>query len=381
MGTTPTSGDFQAVNMTSESISGSPQTTASAQLRADRMSSGQIVTGLEVGGDINFEFAKTKFMDDFLEGAMFGTWQSSNIVTVDLEIDATAKTITRASGDFDTELDVGDVIVLSGFTNPANNTIAQVIQIVSATVIKCSFKGTVVNETATVTSAFQRGDRLTIGTTRNFYSIEKKFTDLTTKGINYRGSMISGFNIEAAYGAIITGAFNVMSTGYETADSAGELMTNSRTVKSPEAKNPFNGSIDMPFLTSSATGTLADVDFCIQSLNLSLNNNLQAQNCIGRIAPKDLTEGEATIEVGLNAYLSNDTWPILEKKLSQDPFAMGFLLSNVDGWYGFYLPAIQVSFDDPSSGGANQIISLDMSGTAKVGANNEKSLYIYRLPS
>ena len=72
---------------------------------------------------------------------------------------------------------------------------------------------------------------------------------------------------------------------------------------------------------------------------------------------------------------------MLAKKLSQEPFQLGWVLSNVSGWYGFYLPAVQVSFDDPSAGASNEILSMDMSGTGKVGPNNEKSLYIYRAPS
>ena len=142
--------------------------------------------------------------------------------------------------------------------------------------------------------------------------------------------------------------------------------------------NSLNGSIDMPFLASSAIGTLQEVGFCIQSLGLELNNSLTAQNCIGKVEAADFSPGTAQISVDLSAYLANDNWSLLQKKLTQEPFALGFMLRNVDGWYGFYLPAIQVSFDDPSSGGANQEISLDMSGTAKVGPNGESALYIYR---
>jgi hypothetical protein len=54
------------------------------------------------------------------------------------------------------------------------------------------------------------------------------------------------------------------------------------------------------------------------------------------------------------------------------------MLKNSGGWYGFYLPQVQVSFEDPTSNGQNQDVMLDMTGTAKVGASGESALVIYR---
>jgi hypothetical protein len=79
--------------------------------------------------------------------------------------------------------------------------------------------------------------------------------------------------------------------------------------------------------------------------------------------------------------LKDGNWGLLAKKLSQEAFAIGFMVKNTDGWYGFYMPAIQVSFDDPASGGQNQEISMEMTGTAKVGSGGESALSIYRAPA
>jgi len=76
--------------------------------------------------------------------------------------------------------------------------------------------------------------------------------------------------------------------------------------------------------------------------------------------------------------LKDGNWDLLARKLSQDPFAIGFMVKNSGGGYGFYIPALQVSFDDPNSGGANQDVSMDMSGQAKVGSSGESALTIYR---
>lgn len=380
IGETPVAGDFSTVRFTSESLSGTPTTTQSQQIRSDRMSSGQITTGLEVSGDVNFELAKDPAFEKILESAMLNSWDTQGIQAVDLEIDASAKTISRASGDFNATLDVGDFISLSGFSNSVNNVQAQVVAINSALEIKVVFNesaGAVVNEVGVGTS-YKRADRLSIGAVKKSFSVEKAFLDLSNKAIIYRGQMANTLSLNVTYGEIINGTVGFNGTGYEPVDAAIEFITNGRTIEPASTSNALNGSIDMPFVNSSATGVLDEATFCIQSAAINLNNNFQPETCIGLAAPKDYSAGEASIEISLSAYLADANWDFLAKKLSQEPFALGFMVKNAGGFYGFYLPAVQTSFSDPSSGGANQQISLEMTGTAKVGANGESALYIYR---
>lgn len=380
LGVTPVAGNFETVRFISESISGSPQTTESQQIRSDRLASGQIVTGLEVQGDVGFELAKDPTLDKFFASAMLSAWSVATPVTVDLEYDAVAKTITRDSGDFNDDLEVGDIITTIDFVNANNNTQHQVTSIVSATVIKVSSnatKGDLVSEVGTGTS-YKRADKIGIGSTKKSFSFEKAFLDISGKALIYRGMMADGFNLNISYGEIVNGSFTFVGTGYENAKVATDFITNGRTIAPASTTNSLNGSVDMPFLNSSATGVLDEVSFCIQSLGLTLSNNSTAQTCIGKVAPKDYSFGTASVEVNLSAYLAADNWELLASKLNQDAFALGGMMKNADGWYGFYLPAIQVSFDDPSSSGANQDISLEMSGVAKVGPNQEKSLYLYK---
>lgn len=86
-------GSFKTARFTSEQYSGTPETTESAQIRTDRQSSGQIVTGLAVEGGHNFELAKEQAIEDFLESAMFNTWVQSPLRTVALSLNATTKNL------------------------------------------------------------------------------------------------------------------------------------------------------------------------------------------------------------------------------------------------------------------------------------------------
>lgn len=370
-------GEFKTVRFISEELSGSPETTESQQIRTDRMSSGQVVTGLTVGGNHSFELAKESALEDFLESAMYNAWVTSTIVNGTFEIDIDLKKIIRVTGSFVTEgVVVGDFITLSNFVNAANNTI---VMVTSVSALELTYAGpTGMVDAASEAASYQIADKLSIGTTKKSLSIEKAFTDLTTKAINYRGMIAASMELNIEYGSLISGSFGFSGNDYVTADAASEFMTFEHYITEAATTNTLNGSVDMPFLATNVTGAWLTDSFCIQSLNLNLSNNLTTQTCIGNIAPEDYTPGTAQIEASLSSYLKDGNWDLLARKLSQDSFGLGFMVKNTGGWYGFFVPALQVSFDDPSSQGANQDVSMDMSGQAKVGSNGESAITLYR---
>ncbi len=372
-------GGFKTARFTSEKYSGTPQTTESTQIRTDRMSSGQVVTGLTVGGGHSFELAKEGPIEDFMESAMFNAWDATVITaTRSMALDATAKTITCVTGSFvDEGLVVGDVIILSNFVDTGNNVVVQVTGVIA---LVLNFAGPTGMVTATESATYTRADKLSIGTTRKSLTVEKCFTDLTTKALIYRGMLVSQMELNVQYGSLISGTFDTSGNDYVNADAAGEFASYLEYIDAAATTNTLNGSVDMPFLTTNVTGAFVQDTFCIQSLKIAMANNLTPQTCIGRSAPENYNPGTSQIKIDLSSYLKDANWDMLARKLSQASFALGFVVKNTDGWYGFYLPAIQVSFEDPSSGGANQDISMAMTGTAKVGATGESALSIYRLP-
>lgn len=373
------SGDFQTARFVSEQYSGTPETTESAQIRTDRQSSGQVVTGLTVEGGHTFELAKEKAIEDFMESAMSNSWVTTPEVLVSLEINATTRKVIRSSGSFvDEGVKVGQFLQLDGFPSAVNNTVVMVMVV---TALEITFAGPEGMISESGGDSYQICDYLDIGITKKSLTIEKTFLDLTEKAIVYPGSLVSQMDLTVEYGSIITGTFQTMGVGYEVASQASEFASYNTSFDDPATTSSLNGSVDMPFLATDVTGTWEQDAFCLQSLAISLNNNLTVQNCIGRAAPQDYSLGTAQITADLSSYLKDGNWGMLARKMTQQPFALGFMVGNVDGWYGFYIPALQVSFDDPQSAGANQEVSMEMSGVAKVGANQESSLTIYRAPT
>lgn len=372
-------GGFKTARYISEKYSGTPETVESAQIRTDRQSSGQVVTGLTVDGGHAVELASEEAIEDFLESAMFNAWDDSFTAhTRSIALDATAKTLTCVTGSFvDEGIVIGDIIVLTDFASAGNNV---PVQVTAVSDLVISYAGPTGMATVTESATYQRASKLDIGTTKKSLTVEKSFLDLTTKAIIYKGVLVSEMTLDVAYGSLISGSFDTQANDYDTADAASEFASYLEYISDPATSNTLNGSVDMPFLVTNVTGSYVQDSFCIQSLKVALNNNLTVQTCIGRAAPENYNPGTAQIKVDLKSYLKDANWDLLARKLSQDSFALGFMVKNTDGWYAFYMPALQVSFDDPSSGGQNQDVAIEMSGTAKVGANSESALSIFRPP-
>jgi hypothetical protein len=378
-GETPVAGNFSAPRMVSESYSATPETTESKQIRTDRQSSGQVVTGLTVEATHNIELAKETILESFMESAMFSTWNVLALFNADLSYNAATRELTRAAGSWiSAGIAKGDYATLSGMANSANNTQIIVTEVVSATVLKIVGKGLVNEPVAAVGAGFKRADKLQIGTTKKSFSMEKSFLDLTNKAINYKGMIARGMNLNVNYGEIITGDFMFSGNFSEAVDQAADFLTFGRTINPQATSQSMNGSIDMPFVVNSLSGTFEEAAICVKTLGLKLDNNFTPVTCIGKAAPEDYTPGTAKVDVELSAYLEDDSWSLMPYKLTQDPFALGFMVKNSDGWYGFYLPAVQATFDDPAAGGQNQDVMLNMRAMAKVGDNGESTLYIYR---
>jgi hypothetical protein len=386
--------DGGVVRKTSESLSGTPTTTESAELRTDRMSGGQVVTGLESGGDINFELSKDLMYESFIAGAMMNVWKTGHSAPAGSVVltknaapdDQTAKlTIAGSTADFDGQgraLAAGDILVLGGFTNPVNNGPVQIISVTDATNLVVSVPRLSTTETAAA-GTIKLPDYVDIGTMIQSWTLSKAYTDvlhLATQeqhSQRYTGSLVNRMSLNVAYGEIVTGTFGFLSNGYEQEHPSlhQKVKTAGGQIAPAGTANPLNGSVDMPMVTVDGQPT----DFCIQNLSLELNNNATPQNCIGKLAPNRYNLGTANISINASIYLGDQSYDrFMPAKLSMVPISIAFAALNADGGYAFDLRAVQLTFPDPSQGGGDQPVIIEASGTAKVGINGVSALRIWR---
>ena len=351
------------------------------------MSSGQVVTGLEVGGSLEYELSAGTYFDQMFAAAMMSQFVAAATIAgtdVTLTPDGTDDQLATLTitGDFTTiSADVGDVLQLV----PATGAVVTVtvISVTSTTELQVA---TAAGEAA-ITSVVMDVEvpaHLVIGAEQQSYTFGKSYLDvqheLTTDNHSqtYTGGLVNGFTLDATYGNICTGAFEVMGNGYELEAPSYEqqIVTAGGTINPASTEQPINSSIDIQLLT--ADGEAAT--YCTESFQLAFTNGLDPTNCIGSAAPEGYTLGTANIEVNSNIYLSDSAYDLwMFNKLTQAPVALTFILNNSAGGWAFALAAVQLSFPDPSSGGQDTQTMIEGSGTGKVGPNGESSLTIYKL--
>lgn len=377
------------IRFTSESLSGTPQTTESQEARTDRMSGGQVVTGLNSGGDISGELSQYPAMDQIISMAMMMPW------SVPVSYGATSLTQTKVAGndqlaDWVLSVDltsappqVGDLLTVDGFTNAVNNGPRQVVSVTLPSTVRVTVPRASTDE-AIAAAVIAMPAYVDIGDDVISMTLSKSYEDVThaaTTDVHsqrYTGALVNQLAVNMTWGEIVTSTATFVANGYlqEAPSLAQQVIAAGGTVPPAPTDQPLNGSVDMPMVTVGGQPT----DYCIQSLNFTLNNNLTPQTCLGKIAPTKYSQGTAAINVTANIYLGDPSYDaFMPAKLTQQPVSMLFAAENADGGYVFDFRAVQLSFPDPSSGGRDQQVLINATGVAKVGPNGTSALRIYRL--
>jgi hypothetical protein len=375
-GVTPGAGDFTELRMTSEDLTGTPQTVESAGLRADRQSSGQVNTGLEISGGWDFEASYDASIRQFIEQAMMNdVVAATNEGPSTFDISGGGVNIDRTVGDFTTNISPGDVVVLSGYANAVNN---QPVLVTGVTALQLTVVGEgLVDEVGTGDEDVTRPAYYTIGTIEKSMSISKEFLDVAdgnVRNIAYTGMRVGEMTMAFAFGSIVTGRFSLAGNGYSTPTVP---ITNARTVNAAGSDNPLDASNGFGWLLVDDQ----DIDICLENFEFTLNNNLQAQNCIGELAPKDQILGSAAVSFSATMFLGLVSWDtFMANKLSQTPLSLAFYTrDDLNQGYAITMDRIQVNFPDPAGSGRDAQVSLDVTGTASYDAAAAQTMRIYLL--
>ena len=370
----PSAANLTEFRKTAESLSGTPKITESNEVTGDAQPTGQLIVGLDVAGGLDGELASTKSHLDFIEAGMRSTW-GGTITTgaATLSIDASAKTITRSAGSFITDtFKVNDMVALAGFANTTNNTIVQITAL-TATVITYAGPSDMVTEAAVASTTVTRPDYVEWGATDASFTLAKDFLDLTNKSITYPGQRIASFKLDFKYGSIGTVNFTMAGTGYELPTTP---FTNGKTIDPVATESALNASSDLGVVIIDGV----PASYCIEGLNLDINNNIQPVECLGSIAPQDQTPTGLSVSVGMDVFLEDSNFDLHGKKLSQTPIAISYFVRDGNNkGYAVQVPAVQLSFDDAQGGGKRQLNKLSLSGVAKRDAAFGNTIRIYKL--
>lgn len=319
----------------------------------------------QITGEFAIELS-AQSQDELLAGAMTSSWVAGTTATgLSVTVDADAKSFTRAAGDFTTSVEVGDLVRFPGLTG--ENSKPFIVSAVSALVVTgASIQHELTDESA-VTTSFIVGDKLETGNLCKTYSILTVFTGTCGAANAYlltRGVEISGFTIEQAVNAMVTGSFPFigLSQSVLTSYPAGS------TFPYGYEAQPFS-SVDVSVFNGTAPLRLID------TFTITNDNGASAQYALGNDSVAFIERGRAANTFSLAGKLYDMT--LLDLFLNETQVELTSVLAGPDGAMSFTLKRAELTAATPEIGGPESV-TLSMEGQA-TGNSMQSSIVIQRI--
>jgi len=317
-GVPPATLDMTEIRNTEDTVVLARDNFVSNERRGDRGIHDMRLGNKQPGGDINFEFSYASF-DDFMAAALCADYDTSledlddawaapyaltGTSAIDgITVDATAQTITRATGSWITDgLRVGDVITIAGFTEegPPDETVNnQTTQITDLTATVITVSSSTLEDTASARDDIEfttSATEVKKGTTVTSFAVEKVFSDLDTPEYQlYTGGIINGFSLDVSPNGMVTGSFAFLFQDTENGDSA--YHADLTDVNDNRPFDSFTG-----YINENDTATSV-----VSSLNFSLDNGFERNFVLMEDTCPQMTSGKSNVTGSLTAFFSNST--------------------------------------------------------------------------
>lgn len=364
-GVTPTSPSWSPLRNTGGIPAVTRDALVSNELDGSRETSSIRTGNKQVTGEYSIELS-AQSQDELLAGAMTSSWVAgSTVAGLSVTVDADAKTFTRAAGDFTTAVEVGDLVRFPGLTG--DNSKPFIVTAVSALVVT----GAAINHTLTdesaVTSDLVIADKLETGNLCKTYSILTWFKGRCGGADSYvitRGVEFTGFTIEQAVNAMVTGSFPFIGLNQEilTAPPAGSTFTVNFDAQ------PF-ASVDVSAFNGTAPLKLID------TFTITNDNGASAQFELGNDSVAFVERGRAANTFSLAGKLYDMT--LLNLFLNETQIELTSILAGPDGAMSFTLKRAELTAATPEIGGPESV-TLSMEGQA-TGNPMQSSIVIQRI--
>lgn len=365
-GVTPTSPAWKPLRYTGGVPSITRDALVSNELDGSRETSSIRTGNKQVSGEYAIELS-ARSQDDLLAGAMTSSWQAGISETgVTVAVNAATKTFTRSAGNFLTDgVEVGDLIAFTGLAG--NNSKPFIVTSVNDTAVAGDGINYLLVTAAGVSTDYVTGDKLETG------NLCKTFSILTwMKGqcggadsfLLTRGVEFSGFSIEQAVNAMVTGSFPFIGLNQEIVAS---IPAGSTFVTDFDAQ-PFS-SVDVSAFNGTAPLTLID------SFTITNDNAASAQFELGNAEVAFVERGRAANTFSLAGKLYS--MALHQQFLNEDQIELTSILSGPDGAMSFTLKRAEFTTSTIEIGGPESI-TISMEGQA-TGNSTLSSIVIQRL--
>ena len=364
-GVTPTSPSWSPLRNTGGIPAVTRDALVSNELDGSRETSSIRTGNKQVTGEYAIELS-AQSQDELLAGAMTSSWVNGTSATgLSITVDADGKTFTRAAGDFTTAVEVGDLVRFPGLTG--DNSKPFIVTAVSALVVTGAAIPHKLTDESAVTTDFKTGDKLETGNLCKTYSILTWFKGRCGGADSYvitRGVEFSGFSIEQAVNAMVTGSFPFIGLEQEiiSAPPAGSTFTVNFD------NQPFS-SVDVSAFNGTAPLQLID------TFTITNDNGASAQFALGNSSVAFVERGRAANTFSLAGKLYDMT--LLNLFLNETQIELTSILAGPDGAMSFTLKRAELTSATPEIGGPESV-TLTMEGQA-TGNSFQSSIVIQRI--
>ncbi|ATE85637.1 putative tail protein [Salmonella phage St162] len=364
-GVTPTSPSWSPLRNTGGIPAVTRDALVSNELDGSRETSSIRTGNKQVTGEYAIELS-AQSQDELLAGAMTSSWVAgSTVAGLSVTVDADAKTFTRAAGDFTTAVEVGDLVRFPGLTG--DNRKPFIVTAVSALVVTGGAINHTLTDESAVTSDLVIADKLETGNLCKTYSILTWFKGRCGGADSYvitRGVEFTGFTIEQAVNAMVTGSFPFIGLNQEilSAPPAGSTFTANFNAQ------PF-ASVDVSAFNGTAPLKLID------TFTITNDNGTSAQFELGNDSVAFVERGRAANTFSLAGKLYDMT--LLNLFLNETQIELTSILAGPDGAMSFTLKRAELTSATPEIGGPESV-TLSMEGQA-TGNQMQSSIVIQRI--
>lgn len=350
-GVTPTSPSWSPLRNTGGVPAVTRDALVSNELDGSRETSSIRTGNKQVTGEYAIELS-AQSQDELLAGAMTSAWQPGDtVLSLVIDVDANAKTFSQSAGDFTTTVAVGDLVQFPGLTG--DNAKPFIATAVTPLVITgAAIPHTLTGELDTTTD-LEVADKLETGNLCKTYSILTWFKGHCGGADSYiitRGVEFSGFTIEQAVNAMVTGSFPFIGLSQEilTAPPAGSTFTVNFNAQ------PFS-SVDVSAFNGTAKLKLID------TFTITNDNGASAQYELGNDSVAFVERGRAANTFSLAGKLYNTE--LLDLFLNETQVELTSVLSGPDGAMAFTLKRADITAATPEIGGPESV-TLSVEGQA-----------------
>ena len=376
-GTTPATGAWTPIRYTSEGLDASVSYTQSNEVRSDRQPSGNVLVGVDPGGNISGELAQTSWVADMVEAAMNDTWNAKS------DTGAKTLTLTATGGNFKVTAStsfaayafaVGDMVEVQGFATGSNG-MAYVTSVATGA-IGIVAPSTWSSQAGGGNEHLVRHGYVEIGSDETTFTICKSFLDLSSKGITYRGMRPDSMSVDVPARGTATIQFGMVAEGSTAYDPSEDVCTaTAYSISSAGTEDSLAGAGNVGLVVVNG----ARVGYCVAGFSLNVANNNQAEQCVNETFPFAQNPGEASAQVTLNAYLTDANFTLHSSKLAGTAISTFFpvVTASGEGW-AFGIPAFKPNFPDAASGGKNQQTMMALTGIAEP-TSTQNAVRVYKV--